>query len=90
MAKSEQFTFDEGDNKKKDMKMKNNLMKKNKFIDCITFFDNNFMFDIRYKTLENQIDYFVICEANFNHNGTKKKLKFDIKNFSFILFLDNA
>ena len=26
MAKSEQFTFDEGDNKKKDMKMKNNLM----------------------------------------------------------------
>ena len=56
-------------------------MKKNKFIDCVTFFDNNFMFDIRYKTLENHIDYFVICESKFDHKGDEKGKKFIFKEY---------
>jgi len=54
-------------------------MRKNKIIDCITFFDNNFMFDLRYNILKNYVDYFVICESKFNHQGKKKKINFILK-----------
>ena len=30
-----------------------------KIIDCITFFNENFIFDLRYKILENFVDEFV-------------------------------
>ncbi len=53
-------------------------MNKNKIIDCITFFDNNFMFNIRYNILKNYVDYFVICESKFDHKGVEKN-----KNFIF-------
>ena len=52
---------------------------KNKIFDCITFFDNNFMFDLRYNILKNYVDYFIICESKFDHKGNKKKINF-IKN----------
>ena len=52
---------------------------KNKIFDCITFFDNNFMFDFRYNILKNYVDYFIICESKFDHKGNKKKINF-IKN----------
>ena len=54
-------------------------MIKSKIFDCITFFDNNFMFDLRYNILKNHVDYFVICESEFDHRGNKKKINF-IKN----------
>ena len=54
-------------------------MIKSKIFDCITFFDNNFMFDLRYNILKNYVDYFVICESKFDHRGNKKKINF-IKN----------
>ena len=50
-----------------------------KIIDCITFFDNNLMFDLRYNILKDYVDYFVVCESKFDHRGKKKKLNF-IKN----------
>ena len=37
------------------------LKKDNKLLDCITFFDNNFMFQIRYNILVDYVDYFVVC-----------------------------
>ena len=37
--------------------------------------------DIRLNTLNKYVSYFIICEANFNHNGSKIELKFDINNF---------
>ena len=49
---------------------------KNRIIDCITFFDNNLMFDLRYNILKNHVDYFVICESKFDHQGNKKKINF--------------
>ena len=54
-------------------------MIKSKIFDCITFFDNNFMFDLRYNILKNYVDCFVICESKFDHRGNKKKINF-IKN----------
>ena len=47
-----------------------------KIIDCITFFNENFMFDLRYKTLENVVDEFVICESKYDHRGKEKRLNF--------------
>ena len=54
-------------------------MHKSKIFDCITFFDNNFMFDLRYNILKDYVDYFIICESEFDHRGNKKKINF-IKN----------
>ena len=53
---------------------------KNKIVDCITFFDNNFMFDFRYNVLKNYVDYFVICESTYDHKGNTKKKNFNEKN----------
>jgi len=47
-----------------------------KIIDCITFFDNNFMFELRYNVLKNYVDYFVVCESKFDHRGNPKKVNF--------------
>ena len=52
-------------------------MPKNKLIDCITFFDNNFMFELRFNILKNFIDFFVVCESEYDHRNIKKKLNFD-------------
>ena len=49
---------------------------KDRILDCITFFDNNFMFDLRYNILKDHVDYFVICESKFDHQGKKKKINF--------------
>ena len=57
---------------------------KNQFFDCITFFDNNFMFDLRYNILEDVVDYFVVCESRFDHKGNEKKINF-IKNKKYNL-----
>ena len=49
---------------------------RNKIFDCITFFDNNFMFNFRYNILNDYVDYFVICESKFDHRGNPKKTNF--------------
>ena len=56
-------------------------MAKKKIIDCITFFDNNFMFDLRYNILKNYVDYFVICESKYNHKGIEKGKNFIWKKY---------
>ena len=53
-----------------------------KFIDCFMYFDEDMILDIRLNILDKYVSHFIICEANFNHNGTKRKLKFDINKFS--------
>ena len=47
-----------------------------KIFDCITFFDNNLMFDLRYNILNEYVDQFVICESLYDHTGKKKKKNF--------------
>ena len=54
----------------------------NKLIDCITFFNENTMFELRYNVLKDFIDKFVICESAYDHKGNKKKLNFDYTKYS--------
>ena len=49
---------------------------KNKIIDCITFFDNTLMFDLRFNILKDYVDYFVVCESKYNHKGIEKNKNF--------------
>jgi beta-1,4-mannosyl-glycoprotein beta-1,4-N-acetylglucosaminyltransferase len=49
---------------------------KSKIFDCITFFDNNFMFNLRYNILKDYVDYFIICESKYDHRGNPKKINF--------------
>ena len=53
-------------------------MKAHKIFDCITFFDNNFMFDLRYNILKDVVDFFVICESTYDHRGNKKNINFNL------------
>ena len=50
-------------------------------IDCFMYFDEDMILDIRLNILDKFVEKFVICEASFNHNGSKKILKFDINKF---------
>ena len=52
-----------------------------KLIDCITFFDNNFIFEIRYNILKNYVDHFIICEAKYDHRGFEKPKNFIFKDY---------
>ena len=47
-----------------------------KIFDCITFFDNNLMFELRYNILNDYVDQFVICESLYDHTGKRKKKNF--------------
>jgi len=46
-----------------------------KIFDCITFFNENFMTNLRFEILKDEIDYFIICESNYDHQGNKKNIK---------------
>ena len=52
------------------------LKKQSKIYDCITFFDNNFMFNLRYNILKEEVDFFIICESRYDHKGNEKKINF--------------
>ena len=46
------------------------------------YFDEDMLLDIRLHTLNKYIKKFIITEATYSHNGSKKELKFDIQKFS--------
>ncbi len=50
--------------------------------DCFMYFDEDLLLDIRLNTLNNFVKKFIITEATYTHNGTPKKLKFDINKFN--------
>jgi|TARA_B100000959_G_scaffold105627_2_gene111445 beta-1,4-mannosyl-glycoprotein beta-1,4-N-acetylglucosaminyltransferase len=52
---------------------------KNKIYDCITFYQANSLFQIRFEVLKDFVDYFVVCEADKTHTGSKKKFNFNPK-----------
>ena len=45
------------------------------------YFDEDLLLDLRLHSLDKFVKKFVITEATYTHNGTKKKLNFDIKKF---------
>jgi beta-1,4-mannosyl-glycoprotein beta-1,4-N-acetylglucosaminyltransferase len=52
-----------------------------KLIDCVTFFDNNFIFEIRYNILKDYVDHFIICEGKYDHKGVEKPKNFILKDY---------
>lgn len=53
---------------------------KTKIYDCITFFEENFAANLRFEILKSVVDYFVVCESQFDHRNKKKKFNFKLKN----------
>ena len=53
-----------------------------RIFDCTTYYDEELMMDIRFNTLNDQVEKFIVVESLFSHSGNKKKLNFDIKNYS--------
>ena len=45
------------------------------------YFDEDMLLDIRLHALNKFVYKFIICEAKYKHNGSEKKLNFDIKKF---------
>lgn len=63
--------------------LQSNYKQKTKIFDCITFFKENFITNIRFEILNDTVDYFVICESIYDHRGKKKKLNFKLLNEKF-------
>ena len=49
--------------------------------DCFMYFDEDLLLDLRLHTLNKYVKKFIITEATYTHNGSEKKLKFDINKF---------
>ncbi len=45
------------------------------------YFDEDLLLDLRLNTLNKSVKKFIITEATYTHNGSKKKLNFDIDKF---------
>lgn len=52
-----------------------------KIFDCVTFFEEKRLLDIRFNILNKFVDYFVVCEGAYNHKGKKKKKNFNINEY---------
>ena len=47
-----------------------------KIFDCITYFDEPMLFEIRLNILDKLVDEFIVAEALYTHSGKKKKINF--------------
>ena len=52
-----------------------------KIYDCFTYFDEDLILDTRLNIMNDYVDYFVIVESTYNHNGERRELKFDINKY---------
>jgi beta-1,4-mannosyl-glycoprotein beta-1,4-N-acetylglucosaminyltransferase len=52
-----------------------------KIFDCFMFYDEKTLLDIRLNVLDQYVDYFVIVESKYFHNGKKRELKFNIDDY---------
>lgn len=52
-----------------------------KIIDCITYFNEPLLFELRLNILDKYVDEFLVCEAKYTHSGERKKLNFDLDKF---------
>ena len=53
-----------------------------RIFDCTTYYDEELMMDIRFNTLNDQVEKFIVVESLFSHSGNKKKLNFNINDYS--------
>ncbi len=52
-----------------------------KIIDTTTYFEEDMVMDVRFNVLNEYVDKFIVCEANYSHSGKKKNINFDKNNF---------
>ena len=52
-----------------------------KIYDCITYFDEPMLFDLRLNILDKYVDKFIVIEAKHTHSGQEKKLNFDLNDY---------
>ena len=52
-----------------------------KIFDCFMFYDEELLLDIRLNILDKYVDFFIIVESEYYHNGKKRQLKFNINKF---------
>ena len=52
-----------------------------KIYDCITYFDEKILFEIRLNCLNKYVDKFIVAEATYTHSGNAKKINFDINDY---------
>ena len=52
-----------------------------KIYDCFTYFDEDLILDTRLNIMNDHVDYFVIVESTYNHNGERRELKFDLNKY---------
>ena len=53
-----------------------------KIIDCTSFYNEHMMYEVRLNILKDKVDKFIVTESTFSHSGRKKKLNFDINNYT--------
>ena len=53
-----------------------------KIFDCITYYNEDLILEVRFNILNKYVDKFLITEAKYSHSGEKKKLNFNINKFS--------
>lgn len=54
-----------------------------KIFDTITFFQENFITNLRFEILQDVVDFFVVCESKYDHRGNKKSYNFTLNNPNF-------
>lgn len=52
-----------------------------KIYDCFTYFNEDQLLKLRFETLWETVDYFVICEATRTHTGKEKPINFQLEKF---------
>ena len=52
-----------------------------KIYDCITFFDEDILLEVRLNILKDVVDFFIIVEAKQDHQGKSKNLNFKIDKY---------
>ena len=52
-----------------------------KIYDCFTYFDEDLILDMRLNIMNDYVDYFIIVESTYNHNGESRQLKFNINDY---------
>ena len=55
-------------------------MTQKKIYDCITFFDENLLTNLRFEILKDVVDYFIVCESKFDHKRREKDINFSLIN----------
>jgi beta-1,4-mannosyl-glycoprotein beta-1,4-N-acetylglucosaminyltransferase len=52
-----------------------------RIFDCVTFFDEDILLEVRLNILKDIVDFFIIVEAKQNHQGKSKNLNFKLDRY---------